>query len=54
MVRPRDQNAPGKIGETRPDGYTHGNMIQKSPKHQMITDIAWTSPGVESEELLYI
>ena len=35
MVWPRDQNAPGKIGEASPVGATHWNMIQKSSKHQM-------------------
>ena len=32
MVQPHDQNAPGKIGELSPAGYTHGKAAQRSTK----------------------
>ena len=31
MVGLRDQNAPGKVGEASPAGYTHGRPAQLSP-----------------------
>jgi len=34
MVRPRDQNAPGKIGEPGLAGHIHGKPAQRSSKGQ--------------------
>ena len=55
MVRPRDQNAPGKIGEARPAGNTHRKAAQRSTKDQVawlyFRPIAWSRLGVESSEL---
>ena len=44
MVRPRDQNAAGKIGETGPAGYTHGKAAPRSTQDQVVWLHLW--PGL--------
>jgi len=54
LVRPSVQNAPGKIGETSPAGYTHGKAAKRSPKTRWSDDIAglaWSCLGKEPAEL---
>jgi len=40
LVRSRDQNVPGKIGEASPVGYNQGKAAQWSTKHQ----VEWLRP----------
>jgi len=54
IVRPRDQNAPGKIGEAGPAGCTEGKADLRPTRHQVTLlhlDHAWTRLGVEPAEL---
>ena len=59
MFRPRGQNAPGKIGEKSPAGYTHWKAaLQRSTLDQVaryyFSNLTWFRVGVEPTKLLEI
>jgi len=54
LVRPCDQNVPGKIGEVSPAGYTAtGKRTRSRPRTKWkvyITDFAWSRVDVEQQK----
>jgi len=54
MVRPRDQNAPGKVGEVSLLAALYGKAAQRSTRdwwRDYISDLACSRLGVDPEEL---